>query len=116
MMSRGMGKIEISILQAMQTRPDQTYWTRALCIHAYAPDKYDPDGGDYDWRVEFTQAQRKAVLRAAASLERKGYIKSHKRIRQGLNYGGKRYRCRGGTSWEKEYVLIPVQNWTGINT
>jgi hypothetical protein len=103
-----MGKTERAILHAMQARPDRKYWTDALCVHAYAPDKYEPESGDYCYREEFTQAQRNAVLRAAASLERKGYIKSHKQVCQGLNYGCKRWRARGGRSWSKEYVLIPV--------
>lgn len=101
-MSRGLGKVERAILEAMQARPDREYWTKALCIHVYRPDEYDSESGDYGPFCNFTEAQRKSVLRAAASLERKGFIKSTVRT---FGCMENHFGDWGGRAWEKEYVL-----------
>jgi len=112
MMSRGLGKIEKAILEAMQARPKRQYWTSALCVHVYSPGDYCQETGEYRFNFKPNNSQIKSVLRACKSLERKGYIKATKKIHHTLNG----HEEHGGRTHSKDYVLKSSQNNLDVNT
>lgn len=72
-MSRGLGKIERSILEYLKKGYSETI---CILINVYYPERIDERGfWDND---HYTKAQYKSILRALASLERKGLVKSVK--------------------------------------
>jgi hypothetical protein len=102
-MSRGLGKIESSILQYME-RNQRPRETSVIIINVFYPERIDEVGKCRD--STYTPAQYKSILRSLASLERKGLIRSEKRIQT---------MC-APRSWYKTYVLTTQTNVGDVNT
>ena len=94
-MSKGYGKIERAILQCLN-RKQRAQTTSFIVICVFYPERFD-EVGDI-MHTSPTPTQYKSILRALASLESKGLIKSERLTHE------KRLDNR---TWSKQYVLTP---------
>ena len=95
-MSRGLGKVEKKILEYFNEQEETSI--TGLCH--YIAGNIEKPGDDWPFRASYSDSLYKSALRAANTLEKKGYIESRKHSDRIMRVGE-----HGGISWYKLYSL-----------